>query len=444
MSSLAPVTFALLIATVIYILCWIRESLQNARIARQYGCGSPTKYPHKDPLGIDLFLKTATQLKAQTRLKGIKDMYDSYGSTFQTKSFGSTVINTIDPANIQAFLALDFTKYGLEPIRFPVASPIMGRSIFTSDGPLWEKARSEVKPVFARGGISNMANFERHLDRMIDKLTVNGSLFDIAPTIDDLFLADSLDYLFAQSTIFPGTDHSSLNARFLKSFRAATAGAGRRHLWGKLKYVVPDPSFKQACKELHQFVDLHVDAALEYLKQNQFKVPDPAIGHSAFLLDLVAQTQERLYLRNQLLAVFMAGHESTAVLVEDAMFELARHPVMWSKARAEALSLSGQPLSFESVRSQSYIYQVIKEGKLSVSLHILLLHTNQSSQLNNFASLQSSASIHYRRHLHASLLLLPLSLTAGKATRPSLSLLEQLSLFIAKHYISPRNFTARM
>ncbi|KAF2229176.1 cytochrome P450 [Viridothelium virens] len=300
-------------------------------------------------------------MKQQTRLKGIRDLYETYGDTFETNSFGSTIINTIDPANIQTFLSLEFSRYVLEPIRFPVASPIMGHSIFTTDGHLWEKARSEIKPVFARGEISNMASLEWHLDKMIKRLPLDGSLFDIAPFVDNLYLADSLDYLFAQSIIFPKTDLSSLNVRFLKCFRASTAGAGRRHFFGRLRYVIPDLPFRQACKELHEFADMHINAALGYLHQDSDSSAELKTGRSAFLLDLARQTQDKRYLRNQLLAVFMAGHDSIAVLVEDAIYELARHPEVWSRARAEALALAGKPLTFESVRSQQYLYQIIKE-----------------------------------------------------------------------------------
>ncbi|KAI9685579.1 MAG: hypothetical protein M1822_004437 [Bathelium mastoideum] len=361
-----PSTYSLLLVLpfCVFIVTGLRRawaSFNDRRLARRHGCGQPSRYPHKDPLGLDLFFQTGKQIKQQNRLRGIRDLYEVYGNTFETNSFGSTVINTIDPANIQTFLSLEFSKYVLEPIRFPVASPIMGYSIFTTDGLLWEKARNEIKPVFARAEISNLANFEGHLDNMMKRLPLDGSLFDIAPFVDDLYLADSLDYLFAQSIIFPNRDLSSLNAGFLKSFRASTAGAGRRHLLGRLRYVIPDPPFRQACKELHEFADVHIDAALKYLQQDSDSPAESKMGRSTFLLDLARQTQDRRYLRNQLLAVFMAGHESTAVLVEDAIYELARHPEVWDRARAEALGLAGKPLTFELVRSQQYLYQVIKE-----------------------------------------------------------------------------------
>ncbi|KAI9704493.1 MAG: hypothetical protein M1820_005567 [Bogoriella megaspora] len=345
----------------LYILQWAFRYLQHIRFARRYGCGPPVKFPHKDPLGLDLFLQTGTQMKEHARLRGIQELYSSYGNTFQTNSFGSKVINTIDPANIQAFLSLNFDKYGLEPIRFPVASPIMGRSIFTSDGPFWDKARHEVKPIFSHGEIANMANFERHINHMMEQVPLDGSLFDIAPLIDDLFLTASLDYLFAQSIIFPNIDHSSLNARFLRAFRAATAGAGRRHFRGKLRNFIPDRLFNEACRELHEIADMHVEAALGHIKQDPPEASASTLDRSAFLLDLARQTEDRVYLRNQLLAVFMAGHESTAVLVEDAIFEMVRHPEVWSRARVEAENLSGKSLTFESVRSQGYMYQIIKE-----------------------------------------------------------------------------------
>ena len=47
---------------------------------------------------------------------------------------GSAIVGTVDPANIQAILATKFDDFETGELRYKAVAPVLGRSIFSSDG----------------------------------------------------------------------------------------------------------------------------------------------------------------------------------------------------------------------------------------------------------------------------------------------------------------------
>lgn len=61
--------------------------------------------------------------------------------------------------------------------------------------------------------------------------------------------------------------------------------------------------------------------------------------------------------------VFLAGHESSAIEIGNALFQLCRHPDKWAKLREEILALGGAPLTVETIKGCKYLVNVVKESK---------------------------------------------------------------------------------
>ena len=135
--------FLLIIAIVALFIVYrvIYTQLQERRFrafAQQHGCA-------------DLLDNTKSWFEAFARLRRIlksrssgEDIIDDIlvpdfddAKTFANMRFtGSTVVATAEPANIQALLATQFEDYATGEARYHALAPVMGRSIFTSDGML--------------------------------------------------------------------------------------------------------------------------------------------------------------------------------------------------------------------------------------------------------------------------------------------------------------------
>ena len=56
-------------------------------------------------------------------------------STVKLTAFdGNTLLSTVEPANLQAMLATQFKDFAVGSRRYNSFSPLLGHSIFTSDG----------------------------------------------------------------------------------------------------------------------------------------------------------------------------------------------------------------------------------------------------------------------------------------------------------------------
>ena len=129
---------ALTVLRVFQVLGKVRQRWTRYKFAASKQCQSAVHFPHRAPfMGLDFFLQLVRSTKEGRRMESAKQLYDKYGRTWQSTSFGRGIVNTIDPSNIQSVMANDFESWGLESRRYPAAAPFMGRGVFTSNGSFW-------------------------------------------------------------------------------------------------------------------------------------------------------------------------------------------------------------------------------------------------------------------------------------------------------------------
>lgn len=161
-----------------------------SRFKRKNGCAKPKKYPHKDPiLGLDLFLTATKAMKHNQLLAFNQHLFKTNGKTFQINSWGKRVVNTMEPKNMQTVLSLSFDDFGVVPVKGKSSGHkkdgniLMSKGIFTADGPVWEHARSLIKPTFSRKQITNFSSLERHFRKLLDLIPRDNSTIDLKPLL---------------------------------------------------------------------------------------------------------------------------------------------------------------------------------------------------------------------------------------------------------------------
>ena len=156
----------------------------------------------------------------------------------------------------------------------------------------------------------------------------------------------------------------------MKAFDYAMFGSGFRIALGRFKILWPTRQWLKSCQTTHSFVDQYVDKALEH--RSRFLTANK-VGASAqqsnltvgqnLLYAMAEQTGDRTSLRNESLQAMMAAQETTAVLVSNVVFLLARHENVWHRLRSEVLTLDPQNLDANAVQSLKYLQQVLNESK---------------------------------------------------------------------------------
>ncbi|TGO57552.1 hypothetical protein BCON_0064g00200 [Botryotinia convoluta] len=181
-----------------------------------------------------------------------------------------------------------------------------------------------MRPTFTRTNVANLPAFEKNLQKFFKLLPEDGSTVDLKPLLCKLL--------------------------------------------GKLAFLYRDKKYYDSIKVAHAFADFYVDKAIEYrterLSKEQSAEKDRS-GHKYVLLhDMAMQTGNRNELRSQILHVFLAGHESSAITIGNAVFQLSRNPSVWEKLRQEVIEVHGTSVSsftHDRLKNLKYLQNVIKE-----------------------------------------------------------------------------------
>lgn len=105
-------------------------------------------------------------------------------------------------------LATDFQSWGKGKDLYETFKPFLGDGVLSTDGEKWHPARQVMRPLFVRDRVTDLALFERNVQRLIPHLNTGQPL-----EIDDLifrFTLDSIsDFLLGKSlmTLTDTTSH---------------------------------------------------------------------------------------------------------------------------------------------------------------------------------------------------------------------------------------------
>ncbi len=365
-------TAGLVLILLYYVYHELTVGASRRKIVRQNGCRPPVKYPHVDPiLGIDLFKINVKALRSNTFLREVRARFATYGNTFQSNLLGSKAIATIEPENIKTMLSLKFKDFGLGERRKTAFVPLLGYGIFTTDGGAWQHSREMLRPNFTRSQVGDLETFERHVSRLIQTIPRDGSTIDLSELFFRLTLDSATEFLFGESTncLAPGTNTASA-ARFADAFNYSQHAIGNHFRLGFLSAIVPDAKFKKDAKFVHDFVDSYVKKALEYRRTHDIEKADmKADERYVFLYELAKQTDNPLQIRSELLNILLAGRDTTASLLSNLWFTVAKRPDVWAKLRAEVDELGGQKPSFAQLKDMKYLRYTLNECMFSLQVY---------------------------------------------------------------------------
>lgn len=178
----AIIGLTLSISTYIYLKLSTHKT-RRTRIAH-HGCEPPPKYPSSETSSL---LKARTEAtRAGTLLDLYMQHFALYGKTWSEEFQGQTIINTIEPRNIQSVTAIAFNDWSkASNTHF---TPFTGKGIFSMSGAEWKHARTLIKPTFSRAELGDVEMVERHVDRLMSLIPRNGDMIDMQGPVKRLVL----------------------------------------------------------------------------------------------------------------------------------------------------------------------------------------------------------------------------------------------------------------
>ncbi|CAK4032168.1 related to n-alkane-inducible cytochrome P450 [Lecanosticta acicola] len=280
--------------------------------------------------------------------------------TVETVVLGQRLVFTADEENIKAILATKFQDYGKGP-QFRVEwKDFLGLSIFTTDGQQWHDSRTLLRPQFIKDRLSDLKTFEHHVQILLPML--EGSQAGATVRFDDLVYRYTLD---AATDFLLGRSVESLQngeAEFAKAFAEVQRVQAMIARAGLVRHLVPKKSFYEGLDVLNKFVDKYIDQALA-LPQEELEKKSKSDEGYTFLHAIATFTRDRAVLRDQLVAVLLAGRDTTATTLSWLFYELSRDPTRTQKLRQEIIDRVGldREPTYEDLKSMRYLQHVLNE-----------------------------------------------------------------------------------
>lgn len=331
------------------------------------GCEPPRRYPHQDPLfGIDLFVDTGKMYEEHRFLPTWYQRYADNGSTFEVSTLGTPTICSCEPANLQSVFSTNAKAWGVA-YRLPALGPYCGRGFLTTDGLEWEHSRALLAPSFLKANISDHTDFAHYLDLMIGRIPRDGAAVDLQMLLFSLYLDTATLWLFGESFESLSGAGADKAEAFIHSFAYSLGVGGFRMALGPLQFLHYSSKWRESNRANQAFIEKYVDLAVARHHNSattQEKAGAAGAKKRPALLDAMAeQSSDKETLRNAACQAFIAAHETTACLISNLFWILARHPEMWVKLRTEALTLGDGPIDFERPMTLKYLRSVINESE---------------------------------------------------------------------------------
>ena len=158
-----------------------------------------------------------------------------------TLAHSARLIVTVDPENIKAILASQFSDYGKGQYFHDEWEQFLGDSIFTTDGQKWHDSRNLIRPMFIRERVGDLDIFERHVQRLKGHLGPgDGRRIRIDQLLFRLALDAATDFLLGQSVGSLDNATSEFAAAFDEVQRMQTLIS--RAGWASSRYSGSDPA----------------------------------------------------------------------------------------------------------------------------------------------------------------------------------------------------------
>lgn len=276
-------------------------------------------------------------------------------------------------------LATNFKDWNLPDRRKAAFIPLLGQGIFATDGAAWQHSRDLLRPSFTRSLIGDLATFEDHVGRLIERIPRDGSTVDLQELFFCLTMDSATDFLFGESTNSLTLDSSNeTNKKFAVAFNRSQETIGQMGRAGPLmRFFTKVTHFTEDVKFVHDFVDRFVERGLEIRKSYNLEKADAKEGERyVFINQLVKETSDPIEIRSELINILLAGRDTTASLLSNVWFILARRSDIFEKLKEEVSQLGDELPTFAQLKDLKYLRWVLNECKYktySALIHVLIL-----------------------------------------------------------------------
>jgi cytochrome P450 len=285
---------------------------------------------------------------------------EDYGDIFRLKGAIGQATLLGSPEFVKQVLVDRYSKYQQKSQSYMVLRILMGNGLVTSEGEFWRGQRKLVQPAFHRRRLDAIFNMmvERTL-ATLDQLQPAASSrqsIDILPILSQLTL-DIISRAMFSSDVQGAASQVSRHIHVLNDYAL-------RMLRNPLLFLLPKhirlPGTWGPVGSLNA-----LNKIVANIIQSRRKNPEAHDDLLAMLLNACEEETGRgmtdQQLRDEVMTIFVAGHETTANAMAWLLYLVSKHPEVEEQLLAE-INKNADPLTPANIQTYTYTRQVIEES----------------------------------------------------------------------------------
>lgn len=344
---------------IVFLILYVNISIAlEGRAIAKLGARAPIVHA-KLPFGIDVVLRGISATNTYTDYDFWHWLFgwspNKHSKTIEATFARLRFIFTADPENIKAILATQFDDYGKGQPFHEDWKDFLGDSIFTTDGELWHNSRQLIRPQFVKNRVADLEILEKHVKRLLSKIGGQGEEVDISALLYRYTLDSATDFLLGKSV----DSLDQPEAPFPNAFNEVQRVQNLISRSGPFNKFISRKTFWPGLKIIDSFVEQFIEQAL------RLNISDlNEKSNQSFLHALAATgTRDRKVIRDQVVAVLLAGRDTTAGILSFTFQELSANPEIVIKLRQEILQRVGSSRAptYGDLKNMPYLQHVMNE-----------------------------------------------------------------------------------
>jgi cytochrome P450 len=285
-----------------------------------------------------------------------------FGDVVKFKAiFGFSWYLVTDPAGIERVLQTNQANYRKAPVMTKALSLVIGNGLVISEGDFWRRQRRLMQPAFHRQRLAMLAETMQDsaaetAKRWETGFIKDGEPFEITREMTDLTIKIAAETLF-------GADVSTDSTRFANALQTALEHVNFKMIkspFSVLDYLptARNRRFKRAMTTLDEVVQ-------KIIAERRKSEADKGDLLSMLMLARDEETGEAMndaQLRDEVLTLLIAGHETTASALSWMWLLLAKNKTQFKILRSELDDvLAGKPAALDDLPRLAYTRAVFDE-----------------------------------------------------------------------------------
>jgi cytochrome P450 len=286
----------------------------------------------------------------------LQHSWQTYGDCFELRIGNLSIKAIVHPDDVEAMLLTRRDKY-TKGDAYEQFRRLVGEGLVTAEGELWRRERRLIQPCFRR---ETIAGFGEHMvaqtDTTLDRWDRGANEpFDLHAELMHLTLEIIADCLFGLEF---GEDRATISTQAftdaMKVIAARITALAVPPRW------LPTPGNRRLERSVAALD--RVVAGVIANRRRSGDDRDDLLGALLRGRDEQGQPLDDVQLRDEVVTMFLAGHETTAVALTFSLWLLSQHDEVRERVLAEVEALGGRPPTVADLSRLGYLGQVFHEA----------------------------------------------------------------------------------